>query len=77
MGTKFNPISRQQTKIERLLYTREQTAELLGGVSISTIRRLEREKRLKPIRLSLSPTGQVFHQASDVHALIEEASDAG
>ena len=50
----------QTNPYERLLYSREQVADLLGGVSINTIRRLESEGRLKPIRLSKSPTAMVF-----------------
>jgi len=65
-----------QRAAERLLFSREQTAEVLGGVSIATIRRLEREGRLKPIRLSRSPTAMVFFRASDVQALIAEADHA-
>lgn len=59
---------------ERLLLTRRQVAEMLGGVSVETVRRLEDEGRLKPIRLSRSPTAQVFFKAADVHALVEEAT---
>lgn len=61
---------------ERLLYSREQVAELFGGVSTATIRRMERENRLRPIRLTGRNTGQVFFKASDVHALVEEAAHA-
>ena len=60
----------------RLLYTRRQVAELLGDCDISTIRRLERDGSLKPIRLSRSKSGMVFFRAEDVHALVAEASDA-
>ena len=60
----------------RLLYTREQVGELFGGVSIATVRRLEREGKLKPVRLSRSPTGMVFFRKADVLALIAEAADA-
>jgi hypothetical protein len=54
----------------------QQAAEHLGGASIATIRRLEKERRLKPIRLSRSPTAQVFFKAADVAALIEGTADA-
>lgn len=60
----------------RLLYTRAQVAELLGGVSISTIARLERDGRLKRVRLSRSPSAMVFFRAKDVNALVEEVGDA-
>jgi hypothetical protein len=61
---------------ERLLFSRAQVAALLGGVSSATVRRMEREGRLRPIRLTGRPTGQVFFRAVDVLALVEEASDA-
>ncbi len=67
------PRSQSDHQPERLLHTREQVAEMLGGVSIATIRRLEREGRLKAIRLSRSPTAMVFFRAADVEAMIEEA----
>lgn len=54
---------------QQLLYSREQAARLLGGVSISTITRLEQEGRLTPVRLSNSKTGQVFYRSEDVIAL--------
>lgn len=60
----------------QLLYTRAQTAELLGNVSLATIRRLENEGLLKPVRLSRSPTAMVFFRASDVEALVAGAADA-
>jgi hypothetical protein len=65
----------QREELRQLLYTRGQVAKMLGGVSIATIRRLESERRLKSIRLSKSPTAMVFFKASDVHALIEEATN--
>lgn len=60
---------------DRLLYSREQAAELLGGVSGNYIRRLEQQGRLKPIRLSRSPVGMVFFRAGDLQKLIKEAAD--
>ena len=59
-----------------LLYTREQVATLLGGISTATIRRMERAGRLRPIRLTGRNTGQVFFKASDVHALVEALTNA-
>jgi hypothetical protein len=63
------------TPLERLLYSREQAAEQLGGVSTDTVRRLERQGRLKPVRLTGSRTGKVFYRAEQVHALIEQPDD--
>jgi hypothetical protein len=60
------------TKTERLLFTREQTAELLGGCSIATVRRLERAGSLHPVRLTRA-TGRVFFKRDDVLALIDAA----
>jgi hypothetical protein len=64
----------QSSLNDRLLYTRRQVAELLGGVDVSTVRRLEREGRLTPIRLTGRKTGQVFLRAEDVRKLIEQAA---
>jgi hypothetical protein len=58
---------------QRLLYTRKQARELLGGISVFTLIRLEREGRLKPIRLSRSPTSQAYYVHDDLIALIDEA----
>jgi hypothetical protein len=57
-----------------LLYSREQVAAMLGNVSIHTVRRLEAQGRLHPIRLTKSPSAMVFFKAQDVLALVEEAS---
>jgi hypothetical protein len=64
----------QLQQLRRLLYTREQSAHVLGGVSIATIRRLEAEGLLSLIRLSRSPTAQVFHRADQVHNLAEHGA---
>jgi hypothetical protein len=39
---------------ERLLYSRKQVAQLLGGVSVATVRRHEQQGALKAIRLGRS-----------------------
>jgi hypothetical protein len=45
---------------ERLLYSRKQAAELLGNISLATLKRLEDEGILEPVRLNKrSATGQV------------------
>jgi hypothetical protein len=52
-----------------LLYTRQQTAELLS-CSVMTVIRLEARGVLKGLRLNLdSDKGRVYHRADDVHAL--------
>jgi hypothetical protein len=55
---------------ERLLYSRRQTAHVLGGVSLRTIKELEASGQLDVVRLNKrSPTAQVFHRAWQVQAL--------
>jgi hypothetical protein len=47
---------------DRFLFSRKQAAELLGGVSLATMKRLESEGVLQPVRLNKrSATGQVFY----------------
>jgi hypothetical protein len=61
---------------ERLLYTRRQAAEQLGGVSLATLKRLEEEGVLKPIRLNKrSATGQVFYRHSNLMAIARGGGD--
>jgi phage terminase Nu1 subunit (DNA packaging protein) len=57
---------------DRLLFTRRQVAELFGGVSIATVKRLEASGALKPLRLSRSPSAEVFYRAEDVISFVEE-----
>jgi hypothetical protein len=55
-----------------LLYSREATRQLLGGVSIAFIKRLERGGELTPIRLNRrSPVSQVFYRRAQVLALAQ------
>lgn len=56
------------------LCTRRQAARLLGGVDVSTIRRLERSGKLRPIRLT-RPRGQVFFSIENLKALVEAPSN--
>lgn len=53
-----------------LLYTRRQAAALLGGVSLPTVIRLEREGKLRAIRLLPKQHSQVFYAASEIQALV-------
>lgn len=72
----LSPEERERRRLERngsvrqLLYTREQTGAALGGVSVSTVIRLENEGKLRKVRLR-GLTGQVFNPAVDVEALAE------
>jgi hypothetical protein len=61
----------------RLLYPREETAVLLGGVCTMTIIRLERKGLLTPVRLWSSKNSRVYHRDEEVRALVQaRATDA-
>ena len=62
-------VASKKAKPSRLLSSRVDTAVRLGGISIASVIRLEVEGRLRVIRLSRSPTAQVFHPMEDVEAL--------
>ena len=51
---------------DRLLYSRAQARILLGGISITTLIRLERRGILKPVRFSA--TGQGFYARDNLVA---------
>jgi hypothetical protein len=61
------------TDLPPLLYTRRQTARLYGA-SVSTIKRLEEQGHLVPVRLTRRGTGQIYYRAEHVLRLIELAS---
>jgi hypothetical protein len=61
---------RRSATPDQLLYTRQQTADVLGGISLATIFRLEKEGVLKKVRLMPGKSSQVFHVAADVNALV-------
>ena len=63
-----NPPNKAASSVPRLLYTRAQTGEALGGISVSSVIRLERQGSLSKVRLR-GLTGQVFHRADQVEAL--------
>jgi hypothetical protein len=58
--------------VERLLYSRQQTAQALGGISIRTVIRFEEEGRLGKVQFKNSRTAKVFNPAADVIALAEK-----
>jgi predicted DNA-binding transcriptional regulator AlpA len=60
------------SETEQLLLSRKQVARLLGNISVATLRRLEKQGRLRGVRLSRG-TGSVFFRVADIHAFIEEA----
>ncbi len=60
---------REAARVTPLIYPRRVAAELLS-VSIATLLRLEQKGRLRPIKLSGSPTSQTFYASADIEALI-------
>lgn len=60
---------RDPTAVEQLLFSRKQTAQALGGISIATVQRLEKAGKLTKVRLAGVENGAVFHRADEVHAL--------
>jgi hypothetical protein len=63
--------------VERLLYSRKQTAHVLGGVSIATILRMEARGLLDKVRLAGVRNGAVFHRAEQVRQLAEGKGAGG
>jgi hypothetical protein len=62
--------------VPQLLYSRRQTQRALGGISISTIIRLENAGKLDKVALAGVPNGQVYHRVAQVTALAEGGSNA-
>jgi hypothetical protein len=63
---------------ERFLYSRKQAAKLLGGISLATLKRLEDEGILKPVRLNKrSPSGQVFYTHNNLMEVAQDEDDVG
>jgi hypothetical protein len=56
----------------QLLYSREQAAAILGGISVASVMRLEAEGVLTAIKLSRKPTAMTFYKVAQVHALAGE-----
>jgi hypothetical protein len=56
----------------RLLYSRKETARLLGGISTATLRRLEASGRLRGIRLTKSKSSCVYFRMEDIEKLLAE-----
>jgi hypothetical protein len=75
MAAKSHLLTSAESKSpERLLFSREQVAAMLGGISTATVRRMEADGRLHLLRLTGRRTGQVFYRRANVLALIEQAS---
>jgi hypothetical protein len=57
----------------RLLYSRKQTSELLGGISLAKLKELEAAGVLIPKRLDpRAANGQVFYTHRNVHAVASD-----
>jgi hypothetical protein len=62
--------------VQPLLVNRHRAAKMLGGISTSTLIRMEQHGKLKPIRLSGHPSSVVFYRVEDVERLARgEAGD--
>jgi len=65
--------STDQHLVSDYLYPREQARQILGGVSIATLLRLEKAGLLKPIRLNKrSPTAQVFYKGANLREAMHD-----
>jgi hypothetical protein len=63
------PITSSTDDAPPLLYDRQETSRLLGGVCRMTLFRMERDGRLTPIKLTKSKQAHVFYRAAEVMAL--------
>jgi hypothetical protein len=57
---------------QRLLYSREETQLLLGGISTPTLKLLEQSGQLTPIRLTGRKRGSVYFRHDEIMALLED-----
>jgi hypothetical protein len=55
--------------VETLLYSRQQTAKALGGISVATVIRMEDRGLLDKVRFAGEETGPVFHRVEQVREL--------
>lgn len=75
MPTHSTGRSKRAAQPRKLLYSRKQVAAMLGDVDVSTIKQLEKQGRLKGVRLSgKKNSGQVFFTHANVIALIASLS---
>src|SRR4051812_16039632 len=64
---------REDTSAAPLLYSREQAAKLLGGISVATLIRYEAMGFLRPMRLNRSSRlSKVFYRRSDLLRFIND-----
>jgi hypothetical protein len=78
MSRQSTGLSRNEKRAQRsppssrqLLCTRKDAAELLR-CSVSTVVRLEHQGTLKPLRLTRSPSSQIYLRMEDILALVEQ-----
>ena len=68
------PTGKPPTK--QLLFSRKQASEVLGGVSLKTLKQLEADGVLKPVRLNRHrPTGQVIYAYSNLMEVAQVERD--
>ena len=61
---------------QRLLYSRDQASELLGGFSLNSLARLEKAGALTPVRISGAARGRVFYRHNELMALAKSGFKA-
>lgn len=67
---------KQKPKPERVLFSRSDAAHVLG-TSVASVWRLEKEGRLKPIKLDpRRPATKTYYKANEVYRIAEGVSDA-
>lgn len=65
-------MAKENPKPKKILYSRRQVAEAIG-CGLDTVITLEKQGRLKPIRLT-AKRGAVYYAARDVKALAEQSA---
>lgn len=60
---------REQSARDKLLYDRAEAGHMLGGLSTSTLIRLEEVGKLIPIKPSGCDNGKVYYTAENIHRL--------
>jgi hypothetical protein len=64
-------MSEKSKPTQRLLYSREQVAEMLGGCSVSTIIRLEKKGKIKAVTLTGRDGSPKYFRHDDVMTLLD------
>jgi hypothetical protein len=71
LPSRSNSHRQREAPLGQLLYSRKQACALLGGISIPTIKEMEKAGRLKGIRPSGKKTGSVFFTAEELMRAVE------